>query len=115
LQEALEWSKKYKKTLNSHDLEQAWELYYMVFRRINKQLPQLTMLELQYVSPKLMAAKNLGLVVPGTYEAGQEVVQIESFMPTLSVITSKQRPRRLTIKGTDGKDYQYLLKGISYI
>ncbi len=30
LQEALDWTKKYKKTLNSHDLEQAWELYYLV-------------------------------------------------------------------------------------
>ena len=26
-------------------------------------------------------------------------------------MTSKQRPRRLTIRGSDGKEYQYLLKG----
>lgn len=29
----------------------------------------------------------------------------------MTVITSKQRPRRLTIKGSDGVDYQFLLKG----
>jgi hypothetical protein len=29
----------------------------------------------------------------------------------LTVITSKQRPRKLSLKGSDGKDYQYLLKG----
>ena len=36
-----------------------------VFRRISKQLPQLTTLEFQYVSPKLLMARNLDLAVPG--------------------------------------------------
>lgn len=37
-----------------------------VFKKIEKQLPQLTMLDLQYVSPELLKAKNLDLAVPGT-------------------------------------------------
>lgn len=111
LQEALDWCKKYKRTLNRHDMEQAWDLYYMVFRKINKQLPQLTTLELQYISPKLMNARNLELAIPGAYRSGEPIVRIESFNPTLTVISSKQRPRRLTIKGSNGQDYQYLLKG----
>jgi FKBP12-rapamycin complex-associated protein len=36
-----------------------------VFRKINKNLPTLTLLELQYVSPKLLAAKDLDLAIPG--------------------------------------------------
>ena len=40
LAEAYEWCKKYKYTSNVKDLTQAWELYYHVFRRISKQLPQ---------------------------------------------------------------------------
>ncbi|KAJ3290058.1 phosphatidylinositol kinase- protein kinase tor1 [Borealophlyctis nickersoniae] len=111
LQEALDWCKRYKRTHNVNDLNQAWDLYYLVFRRINKQLPQLTTLELQYVSPKLLAARDLELSVPGLYRSGDPVIKIASFVPTLTVMTSKQRPRRLTIKGSDGKEYQYLLKG----
>ncbi|KAI9000239.1 armadillo-type protein [Gaertneriomyces semiglobifer] len=111
LQEALDWCKRYKRTQNVNDLNQAWDLYYLVFRRINKQLPQLTTLELQYVSPKLLAARDLDLAVPGTYRSAESVVKIASFVPTLTVMTSKQRPRRLTIIGSDGKEYQYLLKG----
>eukprot|EP00158_Paraphelidium_tribonemae_P009901 Partr_v1_DN28994_c0_g1_i3_m24719 putative Phosphatidylinositol 3-kinase len=111
LQEALEWGKKYQITGVENDLHQAWDLYYQVFRRINKQLPQLTTLELQYVSPKLMAARDLELAVPGTYKSGEEIVKIAHFASTLTVITSKQRPRKLTIKGSDGRDYSYLLKG----
>ena len=111
MQEALDWCKKYKRTNNAQELNQAWDLYYNVFRRINKQLPQLTTLELQYVSPKLLAARDLELAVPGTYRSGEPVIKIASFVPTLNVITSKQRPRKLTIKGSDGKEFQYLLKG----
>ncbi len=40
LAEAYEWCKKYQNTKNMKDLTQAWELYYHVFRRISKQLPQ---------------------------------------------------------------------------
>lgn len=36
---------------------------------------------------------------------------ITSFSRQLVVITSKQRPRKLTIHGNDGEDYAFLLKG----
>eukprot|EP01051_Picozoa_sp_SAG22_P024327 SAG22_NODE_6697_length_822_cov_0.925311_2_plen_177_part_01 len=51
------------------------------------------------------------LAVPGTYRPNMPPVLIESFIPTLSVIPSKQRPRKLTVKGSDGRDYMFLLKG----
>ncbi|KAI8620292.1 armadillo-type protein [Chytriomyces sp. MP71] len=111
LQDALDWCKKFKRTQNINDLNPAWDLYYHVFRRINKQLPHLTTLELQYVSPKLLAAKDLELAIPGTYKSGEPIVTIESFVPILTVITSKQRPRRLSIKGNNGTEFQFLLKG----
>lgn len=36
-----------------------------VFKKIEKQLPQLTTLDLQFVSPELLKARNLELAVPG--------------------------------------------------
>ncbi|KAK1282825.1 Serine/threonine-protein kinase TOR [Acorus calamus] len=65
----------------------------------------------QSVSPELLNCKNLELAVPGTYRAGSPVVTIATFAPQLMVITSKQRPRQLTIHGSDGVDYTFLLKG----
>jgi FKBP12-rapamycin complex-associated protein len=111
LQEALEWCKKYKRSKKESDLTQAWDLYYHVFRRINKQLHHMIKLELQYVSPKLLEANCLELAVPGTYRTGAEIVRIASFARQLKVITSKQRPRKLKIYGSDGNEYQFLLKG----
>jgi FKBP12-rapamycin complex-associated protein len=112
LQEAAEWCQKYRRTGKPSDLNQAWDLYYHVFRRINKQLPQLTNLELQYVSPKLLRAHDLELAVPGTYRSGSApLVRIARFASSLTVINSKQRPRKLLVPGSDGHDYAFLLKG----
>ncbi|XP_075914602.1 serine/threonine-protein kinase mTOR-like [Petromyzon marinus] len=111
LMEAQDWCRKFMRSGNQKDLTQAWDLYYHVFRRISKQLPQLTSLELQYVSPKLLMCRDLELAVPGTYDPNQAVVRIESIASALQVITSKQRPRKLTIMGSNGHEFMFLLKG----
>ncbi|KAK3331873.1 phosphatidylinositol 3-kinase tor2 [Cercophora scortea] len=111
LSEAREWCRQYQESQDVNDLNQAWDLYYQVFRRISRQLPQMTSLELTYCSPNLLGAKDLELAVPGTYRSGQDIVRIMSFDVTFSVISSKQRPRKLDIVGSDGKTYTFLLKG----
>ncbi|KAF4471356.1 fkbp12-rapamycin complex-associated [Fusarium albosuccineum] len=111
LKEAQDWCRQYETSQDVNDLNQAWDLYYQVFRRISRQLPQVTTLELTYCSPKLLNAKNLDLAVPGTYKSGQPIVRIMSFDTTFSVINSKQRPRKLNVNGSDGKSFAFLLKG----
>nr|XP_043617793.1 serine/threonine-protein kinase TOR isoform X2 [Erigeron canadensis] len=111
LLEAYECCMEYKKSGKDAELTRAWDLYYHVFRRIDKQLQSLTTLDLQSVSPELVDCRDLELAVPGTYLADSPVVTIASFAPQLVVITSKQRPRKLTIHGSDGEDYAFLLKG----
>ncbi|CAM9335390.1 unnamed protein product [Hapterophycus canaliculatus] len=92
-------------------LNQAWNYYYEVFRRINKHLPQMSMLQLETVSPMLLRSSTLSLAVPGTYRVDGTCVKIRKFLPTVQVIPSKQRPRKTTIQGEDGRDYVFLLKG----
>eukprot|EP00117_Sycon_ciliatum_P022702 scpid3014/ scgid19501/ Serine/threonine-protein kinase mTOR; FK506-binding protein 12-rapamycin complex-associated protein 1; FKBP12-rapamycin complex-associated protein; Mammalian target of rapamycin; Mechanistic target of rapamycin; Rapamycin and FKBP12 target 1; Rapamycin target protein 1 len=111
LQEANEWCKKYRRSNNDKDLTQAWDLYYHIFRRISKQLPTLTNLELQSVSPKLMACHDLELSVPGLYEVNKPIIRIQKIAQALNVITSKQRPRKLSIYGSNGSEFMFLLKG----
>ncbi|KAL1355438.1 serine/threonine-protein kinase TOR isoform X1 [Arachis hypogaea] len=111
LLEAYECCVNYKRTGKDAELTQAWDIYYHVFRKIDKQLQSLTTLDLEAVSPELLECRNLELAVPGTYRADAPVVTIASFARQLVVITSKQRPRKLTIHGSDGEDYTFLLKG----
>ena len=40
-----------------------------------------------------------------------QVTSIERVESQLHVISSKQRPRKCTMLGNDGRTYQYLLKG----
>ena len=111
LHEARECCETYRATGEVGDLNQAWDLYYSVFRRIARQLPHLMSLDLTYVSPKLKEAKDLELAVPGTYESGKPVIRISSFDHVFTVIPSKQRPRKMTLRGSDGVAYTYALKG----
>ncbi|PWZ00165.1 putative TOR1-1-phosphatidylinositol 3-kinase [Testicularia cyperi] len=113
LAEARECGRRYRQYGDISDLNQAWDLYYHVFKKISKQLPagNSVQLDLQYVSPKLLAMRDLELAVPGTYQSGKPIVRITQFEQIVLVIASKQHPRRLKMKGSDGRTYQYLLKG----
>jgi hypothetical protein len=74
-------------------------------------LKLLNVIELQYVSPRLMAVRDLDIAVPGTYASGKPIIGIQYVLPTFQVINSKQRPRKFSMRGLDGKDYTYCLKG----
>ncbi|KAJ3270253.1 phosphatidylinositol kinase- protein kinase tor1 [Terramyces sp. JEL0728] len=110
LDDAADWCHSYVETRNIEDLKQAWDLYLPVFKAIRNQLPQLMSFNLANVSPRLYNVRNLDLVVPGSYKS-DEIVKIQSFQPQLGVMSSKQRPRKLDIMGSDGVKYRFLLKG----
>ncbi|OJJ81233.1 uncharacterized protein ASPGLDRAFT_68926 [Aspergillus glaucus CBS 516.65] len=87
-------------------LEEASHLYFG-----DHTLPQLSTLDLKYVSPKLKDCLDFDLAVPGIYQSGRLIIRIISFDPILHVLQMKKRPRRMTLKGSDGSPYMYTLKG----
>ncbi|CAG7961711.1 unnamed protein product [Penicillium olsonii] len=111
LAEAKHYCMMYRESEEIGDLNQAWDLYYTVFRKISRQLPQLSTLDLKYVSPRLKDCLDLDLAVPGTYQSGKPIIRIMSFDPILHVLQTKKRPRRMTLKGSNGSSYMYLVKG----
>ncbi|KAK5075469.1 phosphatidylinositol kinase-related protein kinase tor1 [Lithohypha guttulata] len=111
LAEARTFCNVYRRTREPGDLNQAWDLYYAVFRKIARQLPQLMQLDLKYVSPRLKDARDLELAVPGFYYPGKAIVTISGFDHVFGVIASKQRPRKMSLRGSDGIVYSHLLKG----
>jgi len=111
LQTAYERCKAYAVSQRAEDITRAWDYYSTVFRKLSKEVQKMKELELNEVSPKLLSAKDMVLAVPGTYEVGGEIVSIAGFVPTLKVIDSKQHPRKLKIRGSDGNLHTFLLKG----
>ena len=98
-------------SLEQGDVKQAWDLYYTVFKRITNQLGQLQQLNLKFVSPRLLTCDDLELAVPGTYAPKTPLIRIKCLRPNITVISSKQRPRKICIIGSDGRDYNFQLKG----
>lgn len=111
LLEAQHWLIQFKTSCCTADLHQAWEIYQQLFKRIKVQIVNLKKLELHHVSPALTSATNLSLAVPGTYKPARADIGIQSFAHFIGVIASKQRPRRMSMLGSDGKHYEFLLKG----
>ncbi|CAM4856778.1 unnamed protein product [Rotaria socialis] len=112
LTQAHECIRRYQRTKDQRELHQAWDLYHQVFKRIHAQLPNITSLELDYVSPRLAThCRDLELAVPGTYEPHKPPITIRNVQSHITVITSKQRPRKISITGSDGYEYVFLLKG----
>eukprot|EP00826_Nyctotherus_ovalis_P038572 TRINITY_DN3621_c0_g1_i10.p1 TRINITY_DN3621_c0_g1~~TRINITY_DN3621_c0_g1_i10.p1 ORF type:complete len:740 (-),score=270.65 TRINITY_DN3621_c0_g1_i10:161-2380(-) len=112
LKQAESWIKKFLESKNELDLNQAWEIYYTVYKSVYDKVTEMQSLELRNMAPKLLALKGLDIVVPGLYKSGgAKLVTIAGFNPVLSVLPSKQHPRKLTMQGSDGREYLFLLKG----
>jgi hypothetical protein len=111
LLEAQEWIEQFRRTGRTSDLHQAWEVYQTVFKKIKGQIASLKKLELHHISPGLTSASDLSLAVPGTYKPSSADICIKGFSPAIDVIASKQRPRKMTMLGSDGQHYPFLLKG----
>ena len=112
LKQAESWLKRFKETSNELDLNQAWEIYYYVCRAVCDKVFEMQSLELRNVSPKLLTLKDMSIVVPGLYKpGGAKLTTIAGFKPVLTILPSKQHPRKLTMLGSDGKEYLFLLKG----
>ena len=113
LAEARQWINAFHNTKNLLFVHQAWDLYHKIHTRLSTQLKSLKKIEMSHICA-LTAMENLRLAVPGSasnIEGDGEVIRIQRFVHSIDVINSKQRPRKLTMIGSDGRRYQFLLKG----
>ena len=92
-------------------MNQAWDIYLVVFRKISAKQRDVEYYELRNIAPKLLEADNLEVAVPGTFKSDRKIVKISKFAPVLPVLSSKQHPRKMQIMGSDGREYMFLLKG----
>ncbi|KAG5450970.1 Serine/threonine-protein kinase mTOR [Clonorchis sinensis] len=102
----------YERNSSKIVLQQAWEGYYTLYRQFTKQMNNMPTLELVVASPRLHEyRKDWELAVPGSYEPNRPLVRIAGIKNCLTLMTSKQHPRKLTVLGSDGHQYVFLLKG----
>jgi len=101
---------RYKVSKDKGDLNQAWNLFTEVYNRLRTIVPEMMVLPLNEISPILSSMKSLSLLVPGTYSANSKLIYISHFRQKVKVIKSKQRPRKMTVCGSNGETFTFLLK-----
>ncbi|EGD80484.1 hypothetical protein PTSG_11127 [Salpingoeca rosetta] len=113
LDQALRFLERFRQTGNECDLHGAWGLYYEAYRRITKMTSRLRSIDLASAAPLLTRRQNFDMVVPGMYQVKpvEPVPTVAKFLPSVVVIPSKQRPRKIRLIDSTGTTQQYLLKG----
>ena len=111
LNEAYSLLMRYHEDKDETIIQKAWDIYYSVFRKIDRSTRDMVVLHLSDVAPDLQDL-TWTLSIPGTYSPFQtEQVCIDRIVGEIQVLSTKQHPRKLTIEGTDGNRYIFLLKG----
>jgi len=104
------WLKRFESTHEEEALLQAWQIYISIFHQLKPIIAEMNEIPLKDASPTLASLRNIPLAVPGTYVYGQPIVCFREVGSILTVMKSKQRPRRMAIYGDDGNKYTFLLK-----
>ena len=78
---------------------------------VDNAVKSIKIIQLASISEELCNKTSFNLAVPGTYAPNHPVIHIEYFVGQFGVYMSKQQPKNVVIKGSDGNFYQYLLKG----
>ena len=137
LKEAEENIKIFMETHNDEYIKSAWEIYHRIYREISEDYKNFDSISLEYVSPKLFNFKNSNICLPGTYKLEhfnnnnfendnnqnnkskesiltlrqEKMIRIQKMGDTLKLFKTKQHPRKMTMIGTNEKEYMFLLKG----
>jgi FKBP12-rapamycin complex-associated protein len=111
LKEANKLLQDYLTNNNLHSFKEAWDIYHNCFRLISLNFATFESLDLEGLSPELFKFRESEIEIPGTYDGNEKLIKISSFSRTLTVLNSKQHPRRIVIYGSDEKEYPFLLKG----
>ena len=111
LQEAEEWCLLFLKSKRTVAINQAWDIYFTIYKKLSVKLKEIEWYELKNVAPALLKLRDLDISVPGLFRPQKKLLRIHKFASILPVMSTKQHPRKLAIYGSDGKEYMFLLKG----
>lgn len=112
LEEAEQWINVYVKTQDVVALQSAWCIYGSIYKPIQEQLTNDRTLDMSFYSPELSEAHDLDFCLPDdNLLKGKALSKISKFNPTMIIINSKQRPKRLSLTTCDGRTQKFLLKG----
>ena len=137
LNEAEENLQLYKTTKKIEYAKISWEFYHNIYKKIVKYYESFQLISLEYISPKLYNFQNSNIAIPSSYDSNMKsyfsvesdfskiyqnnknsifsninpIIYMKRMGKTLSLFNTKQHPRKMSMIGTDNKEYMFLLKG----
>ena len=117
INEAEYYLKDYIENHNLIALNQAWDIYLNIYYEINESFSNFDTISLEYISSKLSNFQDSKICLPGSYILKSEntkltkLIRIQKMGSILKVFNTKQHPRKISMIGTDDKEYLFLLKG----
>lgn len=99
-----------RSALQNADLGEAWPLLKQVYAQLSKTTGE-RRLHMEDLSPTLGSINSTNVAVPGTFVLGQPLITISRFRNRVTVMPSKQKPRRFGLDASNGEKYRFLLKG----
>ena len=117
INEAEYYLKDYMENHNLIALNQAWDIYLNIYYEISESFRNFDTISLEYISSKLSNFQNSKICLPGSYILKSEnaklkkLIRIQKMGSILRVFNTKQHPRKISMIGTDDKEYLFLLKG----
>ena len=116
LKEAYQLLQDYLENDNLISIKDAWNIYQNCYKSMLNEFSNIESMDLKSISPALFQFSESEIEIPGIYQnIGNDtlnpIVKISSFSRNLIVLKSKEKPRKIVINGSDGKEYPYLLKG----
>ena len=136
LKEAEKYINKLVEEQNINYLKEAWEIYQSIYKRIGENYSKFQTISLQYISSKLFNFRDSNIVMPGCFHSYYykfyekelkndsdsksneynlktqfKPIIIQKIEKYLFVVNSKQHPRKISMIGSDSKEYLFLLKG----
>ena len=111
LESAHQLQRRFQATGQKLHMQLAWKQYRALFHEISKRLERTKSCSMASVSPQLQRHGPMQLAMPATYKPFQPVESITGFDDKLTVLSSKQRPRKILICSSTGVQRPFLLKG----
>jgi FKBP12-rapamycin complex-associated protein len=116
LKEAYQLLQDYLENDNLISIKDAWNIYQNCYKSMLNEFSNIESMDLKSISPALYKFRESEIEMPGIYQNGinegeGSIIKIASFSRYLTVLNSKQHPRKIVIYGSDGKEYPFLLKG----
>jgi FKBP12-rapamycin complex-associated protein len=100
----------YRHNRDDASLNALWHHFTTVFYGCRPLVRAMRSCEIADVSPYLAKLTPGEMFVPGTYTPGIPLVSIQAVCSKVSIIDSKQRPRKISFLATDGRTHGFLLK-----